>query len=226
MQTMNKRTPRIMARFLGSAILQLPRADGKDLIQRMHQEGLHHGGHRGHGEKPGASLCDLCATGILPVLGHGQDGHGTSLVAAPPREALCGESWNGSRWAALSLLAGALLLLSSCGKASQERVPGGRDGGGHKSGSEISSAHHYSFLQVWPDENFKRCVKACGNPDGTTADPLATRLPSRLRVRDLAGSLGPRLSRDTGLGPGQEGTASRRRLSILPAGRSRAMATT
>jgi hypothetical protein len=27
----------------------------------------------------------LCATGILPVLGHGQDGHGTILVAALPR---------------------------------------------------------------------------------------------------------------------------------------------
>ena len=29
----------------------------------------------------------FCATGILPVLGHGQDGHGTPLVAAQPRYA-------------------------------------------------------------------------------------------------------------------------------------------
>jgi hypothetical protein len=40
----------------------------------------------GHGSVMPEGLAGrrVCATGILPVLGHGQDGHGTTRVAAPP----------------------------------------------------------------------------------------------------------------------------------------------
>ena len=92
---MNNSTPKIMARFLGSAILQLPRATGRDLTRRVRtapQERFHHRGHRDHGGKHVAFLRELCD--------------------------LCGESsfWGCSRWVAFSLLVISLLLLPSCSK--------------------------------------------------------------------------------------------------------------
>jgi hypothetical protein len=46
----------------------------------------------------------FCATGILPVLGHGQDGHGTALVAALPRCELRGECFWVAAWSCCATL--------------------------------------------------------------------------------------------------------------------------
>ena len=62
----------------------------------------------------------------------------------------------------------------------------------------------FQWQQVWPNENFKRCVKACGYvtpPVGTTADPDQSCRPGFV-CETLDGSLGPRLPRDTEARPG------------------------
>ncbi len=86
-----------------------------------------------------AFLCGLCstipeilrdtrrfrATGVPPVLGHGRDGHGTALVAAPPRRALRGESFlRGTQRVASWLWLGSaafllgLMFMPGCGSSS------------------------------------------------------------------------------------------------------------
>jgi len=94
-ETMDDCTPKIMERFLGSAIVQLPFAADRDLSGRARtatQNEFHDRVHRGHRGEYSAFLRELCD--------------------------LCGESfsWRCKPWAAFSLLVISLLLLPSCSK--------------------------------------------------------------------------------------------------------------
>jgi hypothetical protein len=68
----------------------------------------------------------------------------------------------------------------------------------------------FQWQQVWPGENFKRCVKACGyltptgeaRPDAGTAQDADQDCRPGFVCETILGSLGPRLPRDTEARPG------------------------